>query len=258
MLVVGALLTGVVATATAVDVPVHAVVAVLEPPDAALSNDRARRGSADACYTDYNNRFSPVYGACDAFTILDVCVNNQIALETSSATIAAMTFRLVDTLPQGCSGVIDTCKGHVVRPEACVGPTTASSDSLSAGATAGAIIGGLLVLALLWLIIHSCGNHRMGRVDPKQAINAAMTTAVVRHAAVSTKLIMALPTGLPQIKSPSDPSSYDFAAGGGPGATDGQQPDYDLAANASVADEPDQASAEQPSYDLAGGGETSA
>ena len=42
MLVVGALLTGVVATATAVDVPVHAVVAVLEPPDAALSNGESR------------------------------------------------------------------------------------------------------------------------------------------------------------------------------------------------------------------------
>ena len=83
-----------------------------------------------------------------------------------------------------------------------------SEESLSDGEAAGAIIGGMLVLALLWLIIHSCGNHRMGRVDPKQAINAAMANAVVRHAAISTKPISALPTGLPQIKSPGGDPSY--------------------------------------------------
>ena len=83
-----------------------------------------------------------------------------------------------------------------------------SEESLSDGEAAGAVIGGTLVLALLWLIIRSCGNHRMGRVDPKQAINAAMANAVVRHAAVSTKPISALPTGLPQIKIPGRDPSY--------------------------------------------------
>ena len=40
------------------------------------------------------------YGACDAFTILNVCVQNQIALETSSAAVAAMNQQLAATLPE--------------------------------------------------------------------------------------------------------------------------------------------------------------